>query len=330
MQIRSSISLGFLVLSLSACGSSSDDPSGGVDGGAEPGDAAPATADARVVTGPCATLVEGRNSGFPAGGFERDFILTLPTGVDDSDSWPVVFNWHGLGDSAQNMSGLVAGLVNRPEFRFIAVTPEDTNFVLEIPFAGGQNMDWEIFQVNDSNRELALYDAVLACIDERWGVDRDQVHSMGFSLGGIVTDMLGTMRGDELASIATYSGGYWSNPDNVDVMLNQVVSWPEYQVTNKYAQLFLHGGTSDLYDVSVTQLHFDQYAVADAQMLNDQGHDAVVCNHNGGHRAPAPGMSGDRVIDFFAAHPRGLATSPYASSGLPEDFADYCNFSGKN
>ena len=74
MRIRSSISLSFLVLSLSACGSSPGDPGDGVDGGSSPGDAAEEASDARVVTGPCATLTEGRNSGFSAGGFARDFI----------------------------------------------------------------------------------------------------------------------------------------------------------------------------------------------------------------------------------------------------------------
>ena len=65
-------------------------------------DGAPDTAPRGTpeVSAACADLAQGWNRGFEAGGIKRDFILTLPDGVDDGGPWPVVFNWHGLGDSA--------------------------------------------------------------------------------------------------------------------------------------------------------------------------------------------------------------------------------------
>ena len=292
-------------------------------------DGAPDTAPRGTpeVSAACADLAQGWNRGFEAGGIKRDFILTLPDGVDNGGPLPVVFNWHGLGDSAANMSHLLSGLVNGPRLKFIAVTPEDSNFVLEIPYAGGQVMDWDIWRVDpDSNREIALFDEVLACIDQKWGVDHDRVHSIGFSIGGVVTDLIASFRDDTIASVATYSGGYWNNAANIDVVLNVVVQWPAFAATSRYAQLFLHGGADDVFNAGVTQLHFDQYAKNDVAMLNSRGHDAVLCGHGIGHMAPAPGMPGSRVIQFLADHPRGTVDSPYAESGLPESFADYCKF----
>lgn len=276
--------------------------------------------------GKCEALMPGLNTGFEAGGFEREFILSLPSGVEDGGPWPVVFNWHGLGGNAQNMSTLVDGIVDNETMPFIGVTPEDTDFMLDlIP----QSLDWEVFAVEEMNREVALYDEVIDCLDQRYGVDFDHVHSMGFSLGSILTDMLATMRGEELASVATYSGGYWNNSENVAGLLGSVVSWPEHSVTNTYPQLFLHGGETDTFGVAVLTLQFNQFAESDVAFLNARGHDAVICDHGGGHTAPPADMGPQRLIEFFADHPLGTTDSPYAS-GLPGNYADYCTFSGKD
>ncbi|MCA9707755.1 MAG: hypothetical protein KDK70_18030 [Myxococcales bacterium] len=277
----------------------------------------------------CSMLAEGTVSGFMVEGMAREFILNLPAGVEDGGPWPVVFNWHGLSDNAADMSTLVAPHVDNAVMPFIAVTPEDTDYMLEVPIPGLPPMDWEVFAVDPTdNRELALFDAVLACIDERWGVDPDHVHSMGFSLGGILTDMLASYRSDVLASVATYSGGYWNNPDNVDAFLANVVMWPEYAVDEGYTQLLLHGGPDDLIDFFIAQMRFDQYAESDSLFLGERGHDTIVCDHGLGHSAPPPQMQADRLIEFFADHPFGTVDSPYVD-GLPGSFADYCEFRGK-
>ncbi len=280
-------------------------------------------------TADCSLLAEGTVTDFVVDGMPREFILNLPEGVEDGGPWPVVFNWHGLGDTAQNMSGLVAPYVDDPTMPFIAVTPEDTDYVLDLPLPGLPPLDWEVFAVDpNDNRELALFDEVLECLDVRYGVDPDHVHSMGFSLGGIVTDMLASNRSDVLASVATYSGGYWNNPDNVTGLLANFVTWPEYDADPGYPQLILHGDTTDIFDLVLLQIHFDEYAEADSTFLNDRGHDTVVCNHGGGHTAPPPDMTPDRLVEFFADHPFGTSDSPY-SGGLPASFAEYCEFRGQ-
>jgi dienelactone hydrolase len=295
-----------------------DESTGGTEGETDPGPLLD-----------CSILAEGTVSGFVVDGMERELILNLPAGVEDGGPWPVVFNWHGLGDDAAGMSALVAPHVDNAIMPFIAVTPEDTDYMLDVPIPGLPPMDWEVFAVDPTNnRELALFDAVLACIDERWGVDPEHVHSMGFSLGGILTDMLASNRSDVIAAVATYSGGYWNNPANVDAFLANAVMWPEYMVDEGYPQLLLHGGPTDLVDMVLVQLHFDAYAEADSTFLGERGHDTIVCNHGLGHTAPPPEMQADRLIEFFADHPYGTVDSPYVD-GLPDDFADYCEFRSK-
>lgn len=272
----------------------------------------------------CDTLTTGLNSGFMVDGEPRSFYLDLPAAADSGGPWAVVFNWHGLGDSASNMRLLMSGLVDNTDMPFILVTPEDTDYAI----SGLMVIDWDVAQVTEDNSEARLFDEVIYCLDERWGVDFDHIHSMGFSMGGFVTDMLGTIRGEMMASIATYSGAYGCNSANTEgSMLASMVSWPDHDVSSKYTQLFLHGGTDDTYSLFVETLHFNQFAVNDAAFLNARGHDTVICDHGLGHNVPSD-MAGDKLVEFFSQHPLGTDPSPYATDGLPEDFADYCAFQG--
>ncbi|MBW2262969.1 MAG: hypothetical protein JRG91_13410 [Deltaproteobacteria bacterium] len=327
---------GGCVLVLAACGGGSGGEDAGtdldtdaiVDGESEPtADAEPEVgtdtpADPAVEFDPstCDAFAAGLVSGFEVDGTPRSFYLDLPAGVDTGGPWPVVFNWHGMGDTAENMRNLLSGQVNSATMPFILVTPDDTNVVII-----GMPVDWWVHAVDDSNIEARLFDEVLACLDHLYGVDRDRVHTVGYSMGGFVADMLGTIRGEAVASIVTYSGAYGCNSANTaGSLLDSVIDWPEHSVENKYAQLFAHGGTPDVYNVVLEVLHFDQYSRNDVAFLNARGHDAVICDHGGGHTVPSD-LQGNRVLEFFAAHPRDGAGSPW-SSGLPSGFPTYCSF----
>jgi len=268
----------------------------------------------------CETLQEGMNSGFMVDGEARSFVLNLPQEVETGGPWAVIFNWHGLGDNATNFSGFVSIFADNEDMPFIGVTPEDTDHVLmAVP------LDWDVFKVDENNKEARLFDEVLECLDQKWGVDFDHVHTMGFSLGSVVSDMLGTIRGEMIASIATYSGGYWCNEENLLPLMGTVIKWPGYNTENAYAQLFFHGGETDTFGIMNIGLKFNEYAVNDSAFLNERGHDTIICNHDLGHTVPAD-MSTDKVLEFFAAHPLGTEVSPWRSSGLPGDYAGYCSF----
>ena len=305
-------------------GDGDGDPTTG-DGDGDPsgdGDGDPTTGDGD----PCDSLVEGLNEGFEVDGLARSFYLDLPAGIDDGGPWPVVFSWHGLGDSAGNFRNLFAGGVDGPQMSFILVTPEDTDFPLMVPLVGSVSMDWDTFEVAEGgagNREVGLFDAVLECLDQRWGVDPAHVHSAGFSLGSVTTDMLSTVRGEQLASVATWSGGYWSNPDNIDFALGAVASWPDYTIENPYPQMLIHGGPTDVFEVvpGAYTMSFYDFAVADTDFLGTRGHPLIVCDHGAGHTAPVS-VSPATVLQFFADHPLGVGASPWLdappASGLDD------------
>ena len=126
-----------------------------------------------------------------------------------------------------------------------------------------------------------MFDAVLDCLDAQFDIDWNHIHSIGFSAGGIMTDLLGTNARRFTASTVSFSGGYFSNPANAGQTMN-MVTWPSFTGTHSYPQLFAHGGATDSYSLMVTTIHFDQMAANDTTFLNQRGHDAILCNHNSG------------------------------------------------
>ncbi|MBI5500081.1 MAG: hypothetical protein HY907_07540 [Deltaproteobacteria bacterium] len=288
---------------------------------AEPEADADATTEADAPAPGCDAVLEGENTGFLVDGTARTFFLDLPADAETGGPWPVVFNFHGLGDTAANMRGLLRGDVDNAVMPFILVTPEDNDATI----AGLMSIDWNVATVAADNVEARMFDEILACLESRWGVDENHVHAVGFSMGGFVVDALGTVRGERLASVLTYSGGYGSNPANLTGMLASLVRWPAYETANDYVQVFLHGGVEDSYNMAVQVLHFDQMAQSDADWLNGFGHDVLVCDHGGGHAAPVAGFGADQIVRFFADHPLGTIDSPYAA-GLPAGLPSYCVF----
>lgn len=278
--------------------------------------------EAPVVFGGCEGVAAGMVNGFTVDGVARSFILTLPAGATGAGGrWPVVFNWHGLGDNPANMNQLLAGQVDNPTMPFVLVTPASTGLG---PTTNPLGLEWEQLRARNPNREARLFDAVLGCLDRRWGVDRDRVYTVGFSAGAILSDLLGVLRGDQIAAVATYSGGYFSNPANPATLgaLRNFVGWPALPSTARYPQLLLHGGARDTFNLSIATARFDQFAANDLGYLQAAGHDVVLCAHNGGHTVPT-GVLGARLVEFFAAHPRTTARSPWRAA-LPAGWPSYC------
>jgi poly(3-hydroxybutyrate) depolymerase len=259
------------------------------------------------------TLSAGRNGGFMANGKPREFILLLPDGIDSGPGpWPIVFFWTWYGGSAEEAESFLSGLVGDPSFPFIGVVPVSLHL---FPPAG---LEWDILVWSPAdNDDVALFDNILACADEAFGVDDDHIHSAGHSAGGIMTDLLSIARGDALASIVSYSGAYFSDPEQ---NIYPYVTWPAYTLTNRFTALIAWGGTSDtlplLIDFNVTSLKTITY-------LTGLGHDVIACNHGQGHTIPSD-LSGPQLVEFFRDHPMGSHPTPYSAGGLPADFPAYC------
>ncbi|MCB9508436.1 MAG: hypothetical protein H6700_01275 [Myxococcales bacterium] len=253
----------------------------------------------------CPTLQPGPNEMVSAG-LDRTFLLFTPDGASDGSgdpaALPVVFLYHGLGGTADEIVDATGydTLVN--DGGFVLVVPDGANT------ADGSQVfpvDWNILasQYDDDNRDLVFFDDLLTCVGEQLSIDPDRVYATGMSGGGLMTTFLGVHRADALAAVAPMSGGYlqaW--PSDFGPVRPWMVTW---------------GGVADL----AVDVNFND--TANALLANLAGADApvIACDHGGGHVWPAEMTPANWA--FLSAHVRGETEDPFATA-LPDVFPDYC------
>ncbi|MCK6569523.1 hypothetical protein L6V77_00240 [Myxococcota bacterium] len=243
----------------------------------------------------CPALVEGENAGFPSAGLERTFRLYVPSTWTEGTDYPLVYVWHGLGqsqDEIEENSNIVA-LVD--EFEVIAVVPDSQA-------ENKPGVEWDQLGVGE-NADLVFFDDMLTCIDKGFGVDLDRVHSTGLSAGGLWTTYLTMFRSETIASSVAFSGGL-------------LVDYPT--PTAKRPMIAAWGGPED----TAFDQNFDVLANDLISEIVPAGHFVLACNHGEGHKW-LPEFS-PWALQFLLDHPRTIADEPYAA-GLPAGvFPEYC------
>jgi poly(3-hydroxybutyrate) depolymerase len=226
---------------------------------------------------------------FTVDGTQRSTSIHIDVGAAASLDGPVVFYWYGTGGQpSQATSGLgTEGIARITSAGGIVVAPTHINAGV-FPWIGGGDVDFR------------LMDEVVACAEQKIGIDETHIHSLGFSAGGLFTTQVSFTRQSYVASVATYSGGGGG-----------VMTDP----SNRFAAMIMHGGPNDMVVINFqdsSQQYYDQIKAA--------GHFAALCNHGGGHSIP--NAARPAVVQFFFDHPF-KAPSPYAG-GFPIGFPSYC------
>lgn len=242
----------------------------------------------------CPALVAGANDGFPSAGLERTFRLFVPSTWTEGTKSPLVFLWHGLGQTQDEIqaNSMLESMV------------DDKGFILVVPDSQAEDkpgVEWDQLGVGE-NPDLVFFDDMLTCIDKDYGVDLDRVHSSGLSAGGLWTTYLTMFRSEKIASSVAFSGGL-------------LVPYPS--PADKRPMIVAWGGEEDVaFDQNFNTLAHD--------LLGDlvpNGHFVVTCDHGQGHKW-LPEFT-PWALQFLLDHPRGVDPEPYAG-GLPEGFPEYC------
>lgn len=143
-------------------------------------------------------LESGRHT-IDVGGAQREYIIALPQNYDSDRAHRLVFAWHPLGGSAQQVAGMgqggYYGLQGQDDGSAIFVAPEG------LPF-NGNNLGWG----NNDGRDIAFLDAMFEHFREQLCIDEAQVFSTGFSFGGMMSFAVGCARGEIFRAIAPMAG----------------------------------------------------------------------------------------------------------------------------
>lgn len=129
-------------------------------------------------------------------GTTREYILDVPSDYDPSQPYRLVFGWHPLGGSADQVArGAYYGLEGEADGSAIFVAPEG------LPFQGS-NLGW----ANTGGRDIAFLEAMLARFRAELCIDESRIFSTGFSFGGMMSFAVGCAMNGMMRAIAPMAG----------------------------------------------------------------------------------------------------------------------------
>jgi len=252
-------------------------------------------------SGACPTFASGSND-ITTSGDPRDFLLFLPANPAGA---PVIFLWHGLGDSAANFAGGMGASDIAQEYGAIVIVPS---------MAPGGGMLGPIWSFPSSlggapaEQDLTFFDDILGCADGQYDLDNRRVYSAGFSAGAMWTTYLTMNRAGLLASTAIFSGG-----------VNDRLTFPYTSSDYPMPVIMSHGGSTDSFNGI---LQFMPMMIDLSEGLAADGHFGVLCTHSNGHT-----ITNEIVLaafDFLFRNEWGTGTSPLATDGIPSSYPSTC------
>ncbi len=285
--------VGVLAVFLIGCGSG--DPDGEDSDAVETeGETFAGAPLAETSDGECPKLDSPGTRTFSSGGEEREVIIRFPS--DKPADMPVMFFWHGLGDSASNIDNALSMKDFAKEHEAVVVIPQSTDPMM---------MTWNF---TAGSPDVTFFDDMRTCLSEELDIDLNRVSSTGFSFGALFTSFLAMDRGDSLSAAAPMSGG-------VDAGIGLSYKTPEAPVP----VLVMWGGVADTFDMGFTSLDFQQNSLDFSDALRADGSVVAHCDHGGGHTIPMDFE--DATAPWLLDHRFG-EPSPYASD--LDGFPDYC------
>jgi predicted esterase len=271
------------------------------------------------------TIMAGKNEGWSIAGQDRSFYAQLPK--PGTKPIAVIFLWHGFGDSADNFHNFFAPNPDAdPDFPLAVITPQSTKLS---PLTKPAGMDWEqLYSKNDQmNREAAMFEEILGCMNKQQQVDGTRIYSVGFSAGAIMTNLVHARYPQHVGAVVAFSGAWFNDSAEVSGVntfgINIMLGWDPFPANSTGTVLLTHGGVNDTYGISGQKIiDFEQSAQQAVPFLTAAKRDVVDCSHSNGHQ-PHPDISTSMIVDFFKAHKAG-ETSPFNAGGLPPSFPSSC------
>jgi len=150
--------------------------------------------------GKAPTLASGTHT-IQSSGQNRSYILRVPTGYDNSHPYRVVFGFHWVGGTANDVDSGGTDGYNWSYYGLRRLADAANNGTIFVAPQGISN-GW----ANSNGQDVTFVDNMLSQLEGGLCVDTTQVFSSGFSYGGSMTYALACARPAVFRAVAVYSG----------------------------------------------------------------------------------------------------------------------------
>lgn len=133
---------------------------------------------------------------------EREYILYIPESYNESSITPLMFNFHGYGESTSQYI----------EYADMRPISDEENFILVYP--QGSCMEgsshWNPCPIEGDNKsntdDVGFVEAIINEIAGQYNIDFDRIYATGYSNGGMMAYGLANYKSELFAAVSSVSG----------------------------------------------------------------------------------------------------------------------------
>ena len=232
-------------------------------------------------------------------GVKRTALIRVP--ADPKAPAPVVFCWHGHGgNSTQAVRGWA---FDKADPTSILVYPQGLPTVSPLVDKEGRRSGWQSAVGDGGDRDIKLFDTILADLKKERSVDERRIYSMGHSNGAAFSYILWQARPDVLAAVGSVAGSLTIKARDLKPLPvihvagenDPLVKFAWQQAT--FAAVRRFNGCTD------AGKPYAKEGVLEATLFtSSKGAPLVTAIHQGGHEYPKG--SSELIVRFFKENPR--------------------------
>jgi len=254
-----------------------------------PNDAPPPPTDAPSSGCGKATWPASGNFNIDINGTMRAYIVKIPTSYDTNRPYRLVFAWHGLGGTAQQIAQFAY-------YQLEAPSAGSAIFVSGQGLETGSGAGWP----NTGGQDVNFVRALVEWMKANYCVDQARIFSVGMSYGGIMSNTLGCQMGGIFRAIAPMAG---SGPFQfgANACVGQVAAWLTHGTADNVVGYDAGVGSKETWR---TRNHCQTTSAptTPAPCVSydgcDPGFPVHWCSWDGGHTIPT--FSAGAIWNFFA------------------------------
>ena len=232
-------------------------------------------------------------------GVKRTALVRVP--ADPKAPEAVVFCWHGHGgNSAQSVRGWA---FDKADPTSILIYPQGLPTVSPLVDKEGRRSGWQSAVGDGGDRDIKLFDAILADLKKERSVNERRIYSMGHSNGAAFSYVLWQARPDVLAAVGSVAGSLTIKARDLKPLPVIHVAGENDPLVKFAWQQATFAAVRRFNACSDEGKPYAKEGVLEATLFpSTKGAPLVTAIHRGGHEYPKG--SSELIVRFFKENPR--------------------------
>ncbi len=232
-------------------------------------------------------------------GVKRTALVRVPAGV--SGQLAVVFGWHGHGGRSTQSAGRWG--YAEIDTTSILVFPQGLPTVSPLVDKEGRLPGWQTTVGSEGDRDIHLFDAILADLKKQYPVDERRIFSMGHSNGAAFSYLLWQARPMIVAAIGSVAGGLRGDVKGLPPMPVIHIAGEKDPIVKFAWQLATFAAVRKFNGCAEEAKPWAKAGVIEATIYaSTKGAPLVTAIHGGGHEYPKGAT--ELIVRFFKENPK--------------------------